>query len=121
MNRVDNLLNEIFHVESKWIYAWQTRSARRTHTGTLLLIQHDVETPLAEKGNANIKPQAYEPIGYSFNACVYVMEVLTGVLAYLAEGTCLVPTLLRVADQVQAPSISKKQTSSTSNGTSLSS
>lgn len=59
-------------------------------TGSLLLFQQDVGVTLAEQeSNADRILEVFERIGDSFNACVHVMEVLAGVLAYVAEGTCL--------------------------------
>lgn len=88
LDRLDGLLNKLFLLESKWLHPLHTCGARRMEGGSLLLLQQDEPTALAEQeSTTGDLPQVFRKIGHSFNACVHAMEVLTGLLAFFAEGT----------------------------------
>ncbi|KAF9694123.1 hypothetical protein EKO04_008027 [Ascochyta lentis] len=88
LTRIDRLLNRIFLLEAKWLHAFRTYAAARSSTGTLVLFQHEFDLPLKEQQTLpETVPRRLQEVGYCFNSCVHVLEILVGVLAFFAEGS----------------------------------
>ncbi|KZM20604.1 hypothetical protein ST47_g8233 [Ascochyta rabiei] len=86
--RVDRLLNRIFLLEARWLHIFRTYAAARSSTGTLVLFQREFDKPLKEQNIfPDMVPRRLEEVGYCFNSCVHVLEILAGVLAFFAEGS----------------------------------